>query len=157
MKRILIALCVLVGCTPTPEPQEVPHWSAVELLKEYHSQENQGLTEFDKLTLAIALTESRFQADAVGTKDDVGILQIRPIYVEEVNRVTGSNYRHEDAFDIDSSLAMFKAMNEAKNPQMSIDKAIALHNKADWYRKKVLENLATIERYEEIRSKLTER
>ena len=153
MKRLFILLA-LVGCTAKPEPQETPKWSAVELLKEYHAKD---LTEFDKLTLAIALTESRFNPDAVGTADDVGILQIRPIYVEEVNRVSGANFKHEDAFDIDSSLAMFKAMNAAKNPQKDIDKAIALHNKADWYRKKVLENLATIERYEEIRSKLTGR
>ena len=147
-------LLALVGCTAQPEPQETPHWSAVELLKEYHAKD---LTEFDKLTLAIALTESRFNPDAVGTADDVGILQIRPIYVEEVNRISGANYSHEDAFDIRMSLDMFAAIQGHYNPQRDLDTAIRLHNKSAAYRKKVLDNLEVINRYEEIRSKLTER
>ena len=150
MKRIAILL-TLVGCAVQPEPQEAPHWSAVQLLKEYHSKE---LTEFDELTLAIALTESRFNPDAVGTADDVGILQIRPIYVEEVNRVCGTEYDHKDAFDVGKSLEMFVALQDYYNPGRDLDTAIRLHNKSDAYKRKVLENLETIKRYETIRKEL---
>lgn len=138
----------------TPEETDYPRWSAVELLKEYHGEE---LTDFDRLTLAIALTESRFDPSAVGSADDYGILQIRAVYVEEVNRVSGTNFSHEDAFDIGKSIDIFNAMNEAKNPQRSIDKAIALHNKSADYKRRVLANLETINRYEEIRARLVER
>lgn len=132
--------------TPKVEYVEVPT-TRVEYV-------NESLDEFELLTMAIALTESRFDPTALGTADDAGILQIRPIYVAEVNRVSGSNYSHEDAFDITKSLEMFMALQEAKNPQRDIEKAIALHNRAPWYRKKVLENLEVIRRYEMIRTEL---
>lgn len=132
--------------TPKVEYVEVPT-TRVEYV-------NESLDEFELLTMAIALTESRFDPTALGTADDAGILQIRPIYVAEVNRVSGSNYSHEDAFDITKSLEMFMALQEAKNPQRDIEKAIALHNRAPWYRKKVLENLEVIRKYEMIRSEL---
>jgi len=136
---------------PKPEPEKIPQWSCVELLRNQHKEE---LSDFDKLILAMAYTESRFNDDAVGTCGDYGQLQLTEIWVKEVNRITGSNYRHEDAFDIDSTLAMFAAMNEVKNPEKSIDKAISIHNKSPYYRKTVLENLAMVERYENLRKKL---
>lgn len=132
--------------TPRVEYVEVPT-TRVEYV-------NESLDEFEMLTMAIALTESRFDPTALGTAEDAGILQIRPIYVAEVNRLLGSNYSHEDAFDITKSLEMFMALQEAKNPQRDIEKAIALHNRAPWYRKKVLENLEVIRKYEMIRTEL---
>lgn len=158
MRKILIlaAVCCIAGCAEKKEPAPEYHWSTIELLKEYHGQK-EALTDFDKLTLAIALTESRFNPDAVGKDDDLGILQIRPVFVEEANRVSGSNFRHEDAFDIDSSLAMFNAVQSHYNAEHDLDKAIRLHNKADWYRAKVLENYDLICRMEVVRAKLIER
>ena len=140
---LLIAIVALSACAKK-EPAPEYHWSTIELLKEYYGEPEPELTDFDKLTLAIALTESRFQPDAVGKDDDLGILQIRPVFVEEANRVSGSNFRHEDAFDIDSSLAIFNAVQSHYNAEHDLDKAIRLHNKADWYRAKVLENYALI-------------
>ena len=151
MRRVLIILPLLVGCIQSPEPEEIPQWSCVELLRNQHKGE---LSEWNRLILAMAYTESRFNDNAVGTCGDYGQLQLTEIWVKEVNRITGSNYHHEDAFDIDSTLAMFAAMNEAKNPEKSIDKAISIHNKSPYYRKTVLENLKLVERYEALRSKL---
>lgn len=150
MKKILILISLLAGCT-RPEPVEPPHWSAVELLRNQHKEE---LSEWDKLILAICWTESRFDPSALGRNQDAGIMQITPIYVEEVNRVSGANFKHEDAYSIDLSLEMFRLMNEAKNPEKSIDRAIYLHNKSDYYKKTVLENLDMIERMETLRSKI---
>ena len=101
--------------------------------------------------MAIAMTESMFRTDAVGTKHDSGILQITPIYVADVNRITGCDYDIEDAFDTAASLRMFEALQAHYNPERDIDKAIYYHNKSKSYKRRVMENLAFIERYESFR------
>lgn len=159
MKKILILISILAGCTH-PEPEEQvngPNWdqveakSAVELLRNQHKEE---LSEWGKLILAISYTESKFKTDAVGSAQDFGCLQITPAYCSEANRVSGANFRHEDAFDIDSSLAMFEAIQSHYNAERDLDKAIYLHNKSPYYKETVLKNLELIENYELIRSKL---
>lgn len=150
---ICAAVLVFAGCSGS-NPTEFAgnkHWSAVELLRQQHRDE---LSDFDKLTLAIALTESRFNADAVGKAGDSGILQLLPCYVEEVNRLYHTDYTIDDAFDIDKSLEMFRLMQAYYNPSKDIMEGIRHHNKGDRYMQTVLANLATIERYEEIRAKL---
>ena len=137
----------MVGCTAKPKPEEIPQWSCVELLRNQHKGE---LSDFDKLILAISFTESRFDPNAVGTHEDRGVLQIVPIYAAEASRVSGVDYAPEDAFDIDKSLAMFRAVQEAHNPSMDMDTAIRLHNKSAAYKRVVLENLEMIERMERI-------
>lgn len=153
MKRLLFILPVLVACAQQPAPEN-PHWSAVELLREYHKQE---LTEFDKLTLAIALTESRFNADADSGAGDYGLLQLRGIYIAEVNRLTGENYTVEDAFDIGKSLAIFRALQAHYNPAQDLDRGIYYHNKSSAYKQAVMQNYELICRMEEVRAKLIER
>ena len=127
--------------------------SVVELLRQQHKGE---LSEYDKLILAIAFTESRWNPDAVGKNGDIGFLQITPVYVREANRVSGANFKHEDAFSIDSSLAMFQALQSAYNPTKDIHLGIYFHNKSAAYERAVLENLKLIERYENLRAKLVE-
>lgn len=138
---------------PVPEPEQ-PHQSTTAILREYHRQK-EGLTEFQMLTMAIALTESRFREDAVGTAGDSGVLQIRECYINEVNRLCGTDYTIEDAFDIGKSIEIFYKMQEAKNPSYNLDTAIRLHNKSDAYRQTVLRNLEEIKRYEKVREELT--
>lgn len=152
---VLIAVSILMACkhqeaeeTPATEPV-----SAVALLRELHKGE---LSEYDKLILAIAFTESRWNPDAVGKNGDLGFLQITPVYVREANRVSGANFKHEDAFSIDSSLAMFAAIQGHYNPSRDIEEAIHRHNKSPEYRRRVLESLEMVERYEAIRMKLIE-
>lgn len=112
------------------------------------------LSDWQVLEMAIAFTESRFREDAIGKADDTGVLQIRPIYVEEVNRLTGRDYTIADAFNADMSLEMFNLMQDARNPGRDIDEAIRLHNKSPYYRKVVLENMELIRRAEEMRRKI---
>lgn len=118
---------------------------------------NPELSEWDKLILAISFTESRWNPDAVGKAGDSGHLQLLPIYVREVNRLYGTNYTIEDAFDIDLSLQMFLLMQMYYNPKQNLDEAIRLHNKSAAYRETVLKNLAMIDRYEVLRAKLIEK
>ena len=144
MKRLLLlTLCLLAGCARTEEhqiPQPIP------------TQES--LSEWAKLQLAIALTESRFDPDAVGSNGDLGLFQMREIYVEEVNRVCGTDYKHEDALDPDKAIEIFNAMQGYYNPSKDMDTAIRYHNKGQAYKKKVMDNLALIERYETLREML---
>lgn len=154
MKKILILISLLAGCTPKPEPVEPPHWSAVELLRNQHKEE---LSDFDKLTLAIALTESRFNPDADSGQGDHGLLQLRSIYIAEVNRLYDTEYTIEDAFDIDKSLAMFHLLQGYYNPSKDINKAVQYHNRNQNYKRVVMENYELICRMEEVRAKLIEK
>ena len=115
------------------------------------------LSDWNTLQLAIAMTESEFNPKAVGKTNDYGIYQITPIYVKEINRLLGSQvYTHNQAFDIEKSVEMFNIMQSFKNPEQDIETAIYYHNKASWYKKKVLKNYETVKRYEALRSILQE-
>ena len=57
----LLGAFIFSGCGRKPEPQFIPKWSAVELLRQQHKDE---LTEWDMLQMAIIFTESRFNPDA---------------------------------------------------------------------------------------------
>lgn len=87
------------------------------------------LSGWQVLKLAIAKTESEFEPWAVGKCNDIGLLQITPIYVSEVNRIDSTaSFSHSDAFSIEKSLMMFDIYQNAKNPEHDIEKAIRLHN-----------------------------
>lgn len=111
------------------------------------------LSEWSLLQLAIAMTESEFNPDAIGKTKDYGIYQITPIYVDEINRLLGEKeYTHAQAFDITKSVEMFNVFQSFKNPEKDIETAIYFHNKASWYKRKVMRNYETVKRYEELRS-----
>lgn len=112
------------------------------------------LTEWQQLQLAIAITESRCNPSATGKTQDFGILQLTPIYVKEANRVGGTEYAHEDAYDPLKSLSMFQAVQDYHNPEHDQNRAIKLHNKAPWYAQRVKDNLEFVQRYEAVRSLL---
>ena len=135
-----------------PEPAPVPEKiSAVQLLRQLHGDE---LTDWQVLQLAIAYTESRFNPSAVGKAQDSGILQITPIYVAEVNRIAGTDYVLQDAFDTGKSLEMWDLMQAHYNEGRDLERAIALHNRAPQYRAAVLQNMEWIRRYEAFRKQL---
>ena len=153
MKRcfLLLALLAAACSRPGPSPEQVGAQagpkSVVAMLREQRGE----LTDWQKLTMAIAFTESRCNPQAVGNAQDAGILQLVPIYVQEVNRISGASYRHDDAFSIEKSLEMFALMQDYYNPSRDREQAIYYHNKSPHYRKVVLENLDFIERYEAVR------
>lgn len=133
---------------PAPAPEKI---SVVQLLRQQHGDE---LTDWQVLQLAIAYTESRFNPSAVGKAQDSGILQITPIYVAEVNRIAGTDYVLQDAFDTGKSLEMWDLMQAHYNEGRDLERAIALHNRAPQYRAAVLQNMKWIRRYEAFRKQL---
>jgi hypothetical protein len=115
------------------------------------------LSDCQILQLALIYTESEGNPLAVGKNNDLGCLQITPIYVKEVNRILGEEkYSHEDAFNPEKALEMFSIVQDYHNPEHDVDAGIRLHNRAPWYSQKVLRNIQRIKQYEEYRKLVKE-
>ena len=82
-----------------------------------------------------------------GKTNDVGILQITPIYVKDVNRILGEKrYTLSCRTDKRKSLEMFEILQNHYNPDKDIDKAIKLHNSKapQTYRTKTMKQMEII-------------
>ncbi len=103
-------------------------------------------TEWDILLSALIEVESKGDTLAVGPTNDLGALQITPIYVAEVNRISGKGYTLDDRASLKKSLEMFEIYQDHYNPEKDIDKAIYLHNPGagDWYAKRVYDSMERI-------------
>lgn len=147
-----IALLALVGCAQQEAEPQLQPVSVVALLRERSG----ALSEWQKLILAIAVTESRCDPQAVGSAGDRGILQQTPIYTRDAARLTGTDYTPEDAHDIAKALAMFDAVQGHYNPTHDTREAIRRHNPGagPGYARAVLDNLELITRYEAVRAEL---
>mgnify|MGYP003603510838 FL=1 len=111
------------------------------------------LSDYQILQLALIYTESEGNPLAIGKNQDLGCMQITPIYVEEVNRILKDTlYHHTDAFYPKKSLEMFSVVQDYHNPEHDVDAGIRLHNRAPWYSQKVLRNIQRIKQYEEYRN-----
>ena len=116
------------------------------------------LSEWETTQLALILTESQMDSLAVGKSNDLGILQITPIFVDEVNRLVGKDlFTHQDALSPEKSLQMLAIYQEHKNPSHDTDKAIQLHNPKGGYAyaRKVKKNIARVKTYEHYRNLVT--
>lgn len=135
--------------TPTP--------TVVGEVQEEQEMSADTLNEWTTLQMAIVMTESQFNPKAVGKDGDWGVFQITDIYSKELNRIQKKvQYSHEDAFDIEKAVAMFGTMQEYYNPEKSIDRAFEYHNRARWYRKRVMQNIIFIQRMEKVRKVIKE-
>lgn len=86
-------------------------------------------SDWDIFIDALICVESRGNDTIVGQTNDVGCLQITPIYVAEVNRLLGEEkYFLEDRTSREKSLEMFNIIQKHYNPEFDINKAIKLHN-----------------------------
>ena len=105
----------------------------------------------DNLIAAIIHVESRGDSMAYNTKEDaVGVLQIRPIMVREVNRLLGYNkYTLNDRWNKSRSIEMFNVIKD-HTPHPTNEKLARnwnggpkgyKHNNTLGYWKKVKENL----------------
>lgn len=89
------------------------------------------VNDFDWNTFveALIIVESGASVDAIGTKEDAGLLQIRPIYVAEANRIIGEDvYSDKDRFSALCSLEMFEVVQSYHNPDRCPHMALKLHN-----------------------------
>ena len=74
---------------------------------------------------ALIWVESKGNCDTIGSKDDVGVLQIRKPIVDDCNRILGCDtYTYEDRYDSIKSVEMFNIIQDHYNP--SHDKHYAL-------------------------------
>ena len=122
--------------------------------------DTQHISEWETTQLALILTESQMDSLAVGKDNDLGILQITPIFVDEVNRLVGKEqFTHQDALSPEKSLQMLAIYQEHKNPTHDTDKAIQLHNPKGGYAyaRKVKKNIARVKTYEYYRTLVTNR
>lgn len=111
------------------------------------SEQKQEPTEWEIFIEALINVESEGKADAVGKTNDVGILQITPIYVKDVNRILGEErYTLSCRTDIEKSLEMFEILQSHYNPNKDIEKAIKLHNPraGQSYRIKIMNQMENI-------------
>lgn len=119
---------------------------------------NEGLSEWNILQMAIMKTESEYDSGAIGATQDLGVFQITPIFVAEVNRILGTEkYSHLDAFDIQKSIEMFNIVQDYHNKEHSISKAFTVQNPGGasiGYGKRVYDNIRFIKRMEEAREEL---
>ena len=115
----------------------------------------EALSDFEVLQLAIIVTESSLDPYAKGRNDDLGLMQITPVYVAEANRILGEErFSHTDALDPDRALEMFRIVQDFHNPSHDISKGIRLHNKAPWYAVKVRRNMEKVRLYERLRENI---
>ena len=97
---------------------------------------------------ALVWVESKGDCNAIGSKDDMGVLQIRTPIVDDCNRILGYNrFTYEDRLDSLKSVQMFNVIQDHYNP--SHDKHFALkiwNSKAPIsYHRKVIRKLGEIE------------
>ena len=136
---ILVALFIVSSCNVNCY-KEVTR-------KETKKEIKQKPSEWDIFIQALIQVESEGKADAVGKTNDVGILQITPIYVKDVNRILGEEkYYLSCRTDTEKSLEMFEILQNHYNPKKDIDKAIKLHNPraGQSYRIKIMNQIEII-------------
>lgn len=85
--------------------------------------------DWDAFIEALIWIESEDNPNAVGNNDDVGVLQITPILLEEVNRLLGDEvYTLEDRYDREKSIEMFNIVQKHHNPKRNIHLALKIWN-----------------------------
>lgn len=107
-------------------------------------EEVEEVTEWDVFVEALIFIESSGNPFAVGKTNDLGILQITPIYVKDVNRILGEEkFTLDCRADIDKSLEMFEIYQSYYNPDKDINRAIKLHNPraGSEYKEKILSKI----------------
>lgn len=129
---IIVSSCEINSYQPNEFKQET------DVIKQ---EEKQEPSEWDIFLAALIQVESE------GKTNDVGILQITPIYVKDVNRILGEErYTLAERTDTEKSLEMFEILQSHYNPSKSIDKAIKLHNPraGQSYRIKIMNQMEII-------------
>ena len=119
-----ISLSPVTPAAPSLEAQLREPQPAVSILKAEPIKIQKDTTF--KLVEALIQVESRGIEDAIGDTNlgtpSIGVLQIRPIMVREVNRIlkrtkTGKKYKLKDRFDREKSIEMFMIWKNYHHPE----------------------------------------
>lgn len=140
------------------------HDSIIRYLKQQpkceHKEEYKVLNDWQIFVMALAEVESEYETSVVNPKvKATGLLQITEIFVKESNRIIGYDvYSMEDAKDPIKSLEIFHIVNNHRNPEQLISKAIKLHNPTagKWYEKRVRQEIKRFKVREKVRKELIE-
>ena len=85
--------------------------------------------DWELFTQALIWVESRGESNAIGSKNDVGVLQITPILVEDCNRILkNEGFTLEDRLDSLKSVEMFNIIQDHYNPQHDYHLALKIWN-----------------------------
>lgn len=85
--------------------------------------------DWNKFIQSVIYVESKGNVNAVGTKDDVGILQIRQTVVDDCNRIVGyEKYSLDDRTDSLLSIEMFNVIQNYYNPKKDFHYALKIWN-----------------------------
>lgn len=147
---ILLALMVAIAWSSAP-----CNMNSEEACPTGHFTCPSDTTEVDEwavLVGALIQVESNGDTLAVGRTNDLGALQLTPIYVADANRIVGEErWTLDDRRSLVKSLEMFETIQAHYNPSRNIAKAIKLHNPGagEWYAERVYTAM------EEIRNKET--
>lgn len=119
--------------------------------------ERDTLDTWEIFTLALMKVESEYNNNAVSSAGAKGYFQMTPIYVREVNRIHKTNFTFDEVTDFETAYRIFDLMQQAHNPDYSLDRALELHNgNHSWYRTRVYNEMKRIYNYETLRKKLQE-
>lgn len=91
-------------------------------------EEQRWREQWDDLINAIIEVESQGNPRALGKANDRGILQITPILVREVNRLSDTEYTHDDAWDEEKSKEMFYIIAHHYCPEHDFEKMARIWN-----------------------------
>lgn len=115
--KVIISLIVLTSFNPKTKEGKIARSINNTLIVKEATKER-------ILINAIIQVESSGDSLAHNLKEDArGILQIRAIMVKEINRLSGKNYTHDDAWSLQKSVEMFKTLQKYYNPSWDFKKA----------------------------------
>ena len=90
---------------------------------------NQENDDWEDFTKALIWAESKGYSKAVGSNNDVGVLQITPILLRDCNRILEMEiFKLEDRLDSLKSVEMFNIIQDHYNPQHDYHWALKLWN-----------------------------
>lgn len=155
---VIIVSIAFVGGLSMPSPFAKRHTEIITETKTDTIRVYPELNDRSLLILSMMWVESNFSPDATGKHRDTGILQITPVYVDEVNRILGcERYSIEDAYDLGFSLDMFDILQGRYNPDNDFMSTIYYHNKSESYRDKVILTYNKFLAYESLRREINNR
>ena len=121
LKFLLLVLIVLIPTCTLVQERDVCDEGVM-------TEEELWKSQWDDLLVALIQVESSGDSLALGSCEDRGILQITPITIREVNRLTGLNYTHDDAWSVEKSKEMFYIIAEKYCPEGDYEKMARIWN-----------------------------
>lgn len=107
-----------------PEVDEIEH--SVDTIVVYKNGHDY---DWELFTQALIWVESKGDSKAIGSKDDVGVLQITPILLRDCNRILGyERFTLTDRLDSLKSVDMFNIIQDHYNPQHDYHWALKIWN-----------------------------